>query len=194
MLDELALFLDDEDFLQPFAEVAHAVRLQRPRHADLVELEAYLRRHRLVDAQLVQRLERVRIGLACRDDAEARLRAVPDHLVDVVGLGERQRREPLVELEAGVFLAPHVAQANVQAAFRCFKVRKHDVAPFVVQIDRRAGFHRIGRSLQADPAAREAGHGDAEQAILHILMHAGRIQERHERRLEIVIGLVRQRR
>ena len=47
VFEQLALFLDDEDFLQPFGEVAHAFRLERPDHADLVQANADLRGQRL---------------------------------------------------------------------------------------------------------------------------------------------------
>ena len=65
VFDELALFLDDQDFLQPFGEVAHAFRFQRPDHADLVEADADLGGERVVDAEIVERLAHVEIG-SCR--------------------------------------------------------------------------------------------------------------------------------
>ena len=39
-LDEGALLLDDEDLLQALGELAHALGLQRPGHADLVDADA----------------------------------------------------------------------------------------------------------------------------------------------------------
>ena len=42
VLDDLAALLDDEDLFETDREFAHAFRLQRPRHADLVEPQADL--------------------------------------------------------------------------------------------------------------------------------------------------------
>ena len=46
VLDDLPLLLDDEDLLEAFGEVAHAFRLERPRHRDLVARECRSRRRR----------------------------------------------------------------------------------------------------------------------------------------------------
>ncbi len=42
VLDDLAAFLDDQDFFKANREFAHTFRLQRPRHADLVKPKANL--------------------------------------------------------------------------------------------------------------------------------------------------------
>ena len=42
VLDDLPLLLDDEDLVQALGEVAHAFRLERPRHRDLVHAQAHL--------------------------------------------------------------------------------------------------------------------------------------------------------
>src|SRR6266581_1605604 len=69
VLDELALLLDDQDFLQARGEVAHAVGFERPDHAGLVEAGADLRRQVVVDAEIVEGLAHVEIALAAGDDA-----------------------------------------------------------------------------------------------------------------------------
>ena len=71
VLEVLALLLDDQDLLQPLGEVAGAVGLERPGHADLHHPQADLGRELLVDAEIVQRLADVEIGLAGGDDARA---------------------------------------------------------------------------------------------------------------------------
>ncbi len=91
VLDQRPLLLDDQDLLEPFGKVADAVALQRPGHADLVKAEADLGGVALVDAEIVERLADIEIGLAAGDDAEAPLRAVDDDAVEAVGarIGER---------------------------------------------------------------------------------------------------------
>src|SRR3546814_2020800 len=64
VLDERALLLDDDQFVQPLGEPPHALRLQRPGHGDLVDGEADLARQRRIDAQTLQGLPDVEIALA----------------------------------------------------------------------------------------------------------------------------------
>ena len=71
VLHQRALLLDDQDLLEAFGEMAHAVALQRPGHADLVDGEADLGGVGVVDAEIVERLADVEIGFAAGDDAEA---------------------------------------------------------------------------------------------------------------------------
>ncbi len=72
VFEQLTLFLDDQDFLQPFGEVAHPFRFERPDHAHLVQADADLGGQGFVDAQFVERLADVEIALAGGQDAEAR--------------------------------------------------------------------------------------------------------------------------
>jgi hypothetical protein len=65
VFEQLALFLDHQDFLQPFGKVADAFRFQRPDHADLVEADADFGGQRIVDAQFVEGLAHIEIG-SCR--------------------------------------------------------------------------------------------------------------------------------
>ncbi len=65
VFEQLAFFLDDENFLQPFGKVADAFRFERPDHADLVQADADLGGQRIVDAEFVERLADVEIGF-CR--------------------------------------------------------------------------------------------------------------------------------
>src|SRR5581483_10738112 len=74
VFDDLAPFLDDEDFLQSDREFAHALRLQRPGHADLVKPQADLGRDFRRDAEFTQRLPYILIALARSHDAKARVR------------------------------------------------------------------------------------------------------------------------
>ena len=74
VLDDLPLFLDDQDFLEAFGELAHAFGLERPGHRDLVHADADLGGVGLGDAEVVERLPHVEIALAGGDDAEPRLR------------------------------------------------------------------------------------------------------------------------
>jgi hypothetical protein len=78
VFDDLALFLDHQDFFQALGEMAHRLGFQRPGHADLEQAQADLGGVGLVDAEVVERLAHVEVGLAAGDDAQPRARAVED--------------------------------------------------------------------------------------------------------------------
>ena len=64
VLDDLAALFDDEDLLEADGEIAHAFRLQRPGHADLVKSQADLGGDLLGNPELAQRLADVLVALA----------------------------------------------------------------------------------------------------------------------------------
>ena len=64
IFDDLAALLDDEDFLEADGEIAHAFRLQRPGHADLVKPKPDLGGDLLGDPEFAQRLTDVLVALA----------------------------------------------------------------------------------------------------------------------------------
>ena len=194
MLDEFALFLDDEDLLEPLGKRADAVGLERPRHADLVDAQADRSGDAFVDAEFGKRFHRVGMRLARRDDAEAGGGRVPDDAVDTIGLGEGERGKALEALQPRVLLAPDIAAADVDAAFGEVEGREDYRVPFVGEVDRGARLDGVGGRLEADPGAGEARHREAEQPVFDEFVHRRRREEGHERRLEIMVGLVRQRR
>ena len=57
--------------------------------------------------------------------------------------------------------------------------------------DRGRALDRVVDAFQRHPAAGEARHGDAEQAVFQDLLHAGRVQHRHQRVDHGVLALVR---
>src|ERR1700694_4446826 len=71
VLDELALLLDDQNFLQSFGEAPRPQRLERPRHPHLVDAQADIARDTLVDAQIGKRLHDIAEALAGGDDPKS---------------------------------------------------------------------------------------------------------------------------
>ena len=86
--DESAALLDDQDFLETAGEGAHAVWLERPDQAQLTDRKPDLQRNGFGDAQCVQGLAHIQIGLAGRYNAQAPPRRVDHNLIETVGLGE----------------------------------------------------------------------------------------------------------
>src|SRR6202040_3277772 len=72
VLDNGAFFLDDKDFLEPLGKLPDALAFQRPGHRNLVEAEADLRRMRVVNPAIVERLAHVEVGFAGSDDSKPR--------------------------------------------------------------------------------------------------------------------------
>ena len=132
VFDQLPLFLNHQNFFQPVGELAHALRFQRPDHAHLVQADADLGRQRIVDAQFVEGLAHIEVGLAGGDDAQSRRGAgsvgrfvrVDDDAVQVVGAAVGQRGVKLVVQQAALLLVAVVWPADVEAAFRQLEIRR----------------------------------------------------------------------
>ena len=148
---------------------------------------------RLVDAELVERLEDVEIALAGGDDAEPRRAPAGQHQpVGDVGPQEGQRRRDLVLVEPLLLRHRAVAGADVEAARR-HPERAGDDGRRAVEraVDGGGRFDRVLDAFQPDPGAGEARQGEAEQPVVDDLLDAGRRQDRDHRVDEGVFGLVR---
>ena len=197
-LDQAALLLDHEHAVEPAQRLLEAHGLERPGHADLVDQEAELPRARLVDLQIVQGRDHVEPGLAGGDHAEPGALAAQHHPVEAVGAGEGAGGVELVGVDAGLLRQGHalaqavVGPANVEPARRRGEVLGQvDRGGRRADRDRGRALDRVVDAFERHPAAGEARHGDAEQAVFQDLLHAGRVQHRHQRVDHGVLALVR---
>ncbi len=192
-LDERALLLDHDDQLETRGELLEVALADRPRAADLVEPDAEIVAGDLVDAELVQRLAHVEIALADGDDADLRPAAARgDVLVELVGAHEGEHGVALVVVQARLLAEDGVAQADVEAAFRHGEVlRDDDVDALQAAVDDGGRFHRLVHGFERDPAAAEARHRPAVEAVVQDLLHPGGVQDRDHDVDEVVFGLVR---
>ncbi len=192
ILDDLAAFLDDEDFFEADRELPHAFRLQRPGHADLVKSKADLGGHLRRHAELAQRLANIFVTLAGRHDAEAGVRRIHGDAVDLVGACKRDRSKALVVLQAAVLVEAVVRPAQVEAARRHLEIGRDDERRHLVgEVDFRRGLDRLGDHLHADPASAVARHRYPQQAHLDHFMDAGGVEIGHQRRDEGMVRLMR---
>jgi len=192
VLDQRALFLDDEDFLKPFGEFAHAFGFERPGHRDLVDADAGIARLFLGNTQVVERLPHIEVAFARGDDTEAALRGIQHDLVEPVGAGEGERRIEFVAVVTFLLGEELVGPAYVQAALRHLEVgRDGDRDAVRIDMDRGRTVHRLGHGLECDPAAREARHGPAVEAEVEEFLHARRVEDRNHRIDEGELRLVR---
>ena len=119
-LDQRALLLDDQDQIEAFGELQHALRLERPGHGDLVESQAQL-------VGLAPRRCRARRAPRARRDSSCRMVMMPifgfgaaagDDAVELVGAGEGEDGGALVVVQARFLVERLVAEADVEAAGR----------------------------------------------------------------------------
>ena len=115
-LDQLALFLDHDDELEPLGPMLEPCHVERPCLADLVGGDAQPLRLGRVDPQRVERPDQIEPVLARRDEADLRA-GFPVHApVDAVGMGEGLRGEALVGQQPFLLRDPVIAEADVQTA------------------------------------------------------------------------------
>ena len=191
VFDDLALFLDHQDFLQPGGEPARQLCLQRPDDADLVQPNAQLAAARVVQPQIAQRLARVVIGLATGDDAKAIVRAFDCVVVQPVGADIGQRRVPLGVEQPRLLVQRMVRPAYVNACGWHHKVARH-AALDPLRVDRRGGarLDNLLNRLHRGPHARKAAHRERMHAEVENLLHARRKEDRQSTGLEDMVALV----
>ncbi len=191
--DQRALLLDDDDHVEAFGEVLQALRLDRPDATELVETDAEVVGLDLVDAEIVEGLAHVEIGLAGRDDSDLRRRpARSDDAVDLVGAEEGEDRVALVFLQARFLIENAVARTNGKAADGHLEVGGRDDFDAVDRaVDGGRRLDRVLQALDADPYARVARQRETVDAVVEDFLHAGRRHDRHHDVDEMEVGLVR---
>ncbi len=195
VLDDAALLLDHQYLVQPLGELVHRDRFQRPAHANLEHAQADRGAQRFVQAQVVQRLTHVEIGLAGGDDAKPRIRRIEHHPVQVVGPGEGACGVDLVQVEALFLSQRRVRPADVHAVLGQLEIFR-DTRLHAQRIDfhHGGGVDVLGDGLQGHPAAGVARQLPADDAVVENFLNVGRVQHRNRGGNEGMLALVRQRR
>ena len=176
VFDELALFLDHQNFVETFGEMPHALGVEGPVHADLVDTQPDFGGARRVDFEIVERLSHVKIGFSRRDDAEPRFRAVDDDAVEMIRPRISHGGVNLEMLQAHFLIQRGVGPADIEAARRQDEILgDHALDAEGVERDIGRAFDRVGGRLERHPAARIARHGPAVQAEIDIFLHVGGI-------------------
>ncbi len=195
ILDDLALFFHHQNLLQPGGEFAGELRLERPDHGDLVQADAELRAGVSIQPEIVQGLTGIVIGLARGHDAQPRVRAVDDGVVQAIGADIGQRRVPLHIHQPCLLSQRRVGDADVHAVRRQGKVfGQQDAHAVGVHIDRGRRLHDFLDGLHARPDAGIAAQGKGVHAQIENVLHRGGKEHRQPARLEDMVALVRERR
>ena len=177
-LDQRALLLDHDDLLEAGGEGAHGLGLERPDEAELQDPEPEPLRLVPIDAEVGERLAQIEIGLAGRDDAEARRRAVEHQAVEAVAAREGARRLELEAVQALLLGERRVRPADVEAARRQLELGRDDLDRGRVELDRGRGVDRVVDAFEPDPAAAVARQREALEAELEDLGDARRVEHR----------------
>ena len=181
ILDQRALFFDDQQFVATQRKVGEGLRLQRPDLRDLKYADAKGFEIGFSDAEHAQRIEGFQMPLADTDDPQ------PDGAgalalglqVDAVGAGKGLKRREL-EVPQPLFLRQHgVGVADVEAFGRQVEVSRRDELEIAeTQTHRARTLDRVGDALEPGPGARVAAGGIAEQAQRQEVMDRGRVEHR----------------
>ncbi len=195
VLDDAALFLDHQDLVQATGELVYRDRLQRPAHADLEHPQADLGAQHLVEAEVVQRLTHVEVGLAGGDDPQARIGRVEHHPVEVVGARKSPGGVDLEQVEALLLGQRRVRPADVHAVLGQLEVLG-DAGLHAQRVDLHhgGGIDVLGDGLERHPATGIARQLPADDAVVEDFLDVGRIQHRNRGSDEGMLALVRQRR
>ena len=188
--DQLALFLDADDQIQPLGPVVEALEIHRPDLPHLVGGNAQSFRLGRINPQQCQRMHQVEPVLARRHQPDLRPRLAPDAPVHAVGVAERLGSEPLVVQHPGFLLETVIHQADVQAARRHREFRRHEPHPVRVAIDHRRRLDRVLHRLEADPDPCEPRQRPGIQPVIHHLLHTRRADHGHVGIDQRPVGLV----
>ena len=192
---QLALFLDADDQVEPLGPFLERQPVERPDHADLVGGDAQRFGLGRADAQQVERVHGVEPALARRDDADLRPRLAEDALVDPVRPTEGFGGETLVIVQPRLLCDGAVLEADVHTVLGHLEiVGRDDLHPVRVAVDDLGDLDRVLDAFEAHPAAGIAAERPAEDAVIQHLLHAGRAEDGHQRVDEGEFGMVQHRR
>ncbi len=189
-LDQLSLFLDDDDQIQPLGPVVEALHVHREGLADLVGRDAKPFRLGRVDAQKAHGVKKVEPVLAGRDKADLRPRLAPDPPVKAIGARKRLCGEALVVDHPRFLRDPVIAQTDVQTALGHVELGHDERHPVRASIDHRCHLHRVLHQLEPGPDTREPAQGKAVETEIENFLHPCRRQHRHVDVHHRPVGLV----
>jgi hypothetical protein len=155
-LDQLALFLHDDDQVQPLGPVLEALHVERPGLADLVGGDAEPLGLRLVDAERVERPDRSSQFLPAATKPIFAPGLPCTAFVDAIGAGEGLRREALVAQQALLLRDPVSPRRMLSPPLGHLELGIGELHPVGAAIDDRRGLHRVLHQLQAHPDPGEA--------------------------------------
>ena len=185
-LDQPALLLDDQRQLNACHCPLEHHRLERVRHAHLVDREPDAPTGGVVQVEQLQRRHDVQPGLARGDDAQGSTGRAMAQPVEPVGASEGAGRLELGRVHAPLELAGEHTEglAGVEvdmplAGHHLALGRGDDLGSARLQRDGGGALDRVVDAFQRHPAAREARHGDAEEPVVEDLGDAGRVEHRH---------------
>ncbi len=148
---QLALFLDHHDQVQPLGPVAKTVHIQRPSLANFVGGDAQTVGLGPVHTQQFHRMGQIQPVLARRHKTDFRARFTPDPFVNFIRLCKGFCGDPLVINHPRLLQNRRVDQADVQPAFGHLEFRRDELHPVRVAINHAGDLDGIFHHFQAGP-------------------------------------------
>ena len=149
-------------------------------------------RRRLVDAEILERLPDVEIGLAGGRDPEPRPVRIPHRAIEAVGAAERLHRFNLPLVQARLLLLGGIRPADPQPLGGDDRiVGDDDLEPLRIDLHRGGGLDGVVHALERGPAATVAREGDGVEPEVQDLLDPSRIEHRDRRIDHRVLAVVR---
>ena len=191
--DEPALFLNDDDTVQPLCKLPESFRIERPRHSNLEEAQPQPLREPFVNAQLFKREPHIHVRLARGDQAQPRVRGVPDDAVESIEAGKGKDGGQFELVQPTLLLLRGVGPANLHPAFRKHKIFGRDELEAAgANINGSGGFHGVVNALERSPGSSIARKRPADQSAVEDFLHAGGVKNGdhrvHHGKLTLVAG------
>src|SRR5665213_1155755 len=191
--DQRTLLLDHNDEIEALRKVQKLLAVDRPDATDLEQAQADIIAFHFVDAEFIERLADVEIGLAGGDDADLRIApAGRDDLVELVGAHEGQHGVALEIVQAGFLTEDGILQADVETAFGHVEIGwGNEVDAVETGIDDAGRLDRLVHAFERGPGAGVARHRPAIERVVDDLLHAARLKDRHHHVDEMEFRLMR---
>ena len=169
---QLTFFFDDQNFFQTGRKRACTFRFEWPAHAHFVETQTDIACNGFVNTQIFQRLTRVEIGFTRRHDAKARIRAVPNHAIELVRTRISERCIPFVIDQPLFLLEDAIRPANVETTGGHIEITgQSNLHALGIDVDRSAGFHHIRHTFHRHPQTGVTAHRKTMQAVIEIFLY-----------------------
>ena len=178
-LDQLALFLDHHDQVQPLGPVVERGHVQREGLADLVGRDPQPLGLGLVDVQQRHRVHQVQPVLAGGDEADLGPLLAPHAPVDPVGPAECFGGKALVVDHPRLLQVRRVDQPDVQPALGHGEIRRDKLHSLRIAVDDRGRLDRVLHGLEPDPEAAEPRQREPVNSVVEDLLHARRRDDGH---------------
>ena len=188
--DQLALFLDHHDQVQPLGPIGKALHIKRPCLADLVGGHTQFFGRCRIDAQCRKRGHQVEPILARGNKADLGPRFAMHALIHAIGPRKGHGGVSLMGEKTFFLRDPMIIQTDIQPTLGHGEIRQDKLHPIRAAIDDGCGLDRVFHRLEADPKPGKTAQRKTICAIVEDFLHTRGADHRHTGIDHRPIGLV----